>query len=344
MTRILLVVLLALPQCLLANPVQFDIPQLAPATTVPVGQIAPRLPESLHVRLQLDISTLVASGFSGRVEEATIKILAHRPLVQVADFWPRTEMVSQYSSMISVSEEQDRLKQASINAIGGYPGVGSAKSQAYFHDHLNRDVQYQQAPPMQLLSAAGTLHRRSGVYFKLRSTPQVTLEGLRTFVVVLEVPSAWRGDLLEVQANAYGKHKEDSKGMQELGQERFWVAVYRDDDQQAASFAIGFAQQQSKLRILARQNDSRIRKQAYPTPIHRFGEAIDIYEPLVSTDYLNDWMFGSTLNQPNGLLPVDLRAAMLDFSDSRSVMESISGPQLDLRTAGVANHQKAKRF
>ncbi len=128
MTRILLVVLLALPQCLLANPVQFDIPQLAPATTVPVGQIAPRLPESLHVRLQLDISTLVASGFSGRVEEATIKILAHRPLVQVADFWPRTEMVSQYSSMISVSEEQDRLKQASINAIGGYPGVGSAKA------------------------------------------------------------------------------------------------------------------------------------------------------------------------------------------------------------------------
>ncbi len=69
----------------------------------------------------------------------------------------------------------------------------------------------------------------------------MTLEGLRTFVVVLEVPSAWRGDLLEVQANAYGKHKEDSKGMQELGQERFWVAVYRDDDQQAASFAIGFA-------------------------------------------------------------------------------------------------------
>jgi hypothetical protein len=292
----------------------------------------------------LDISTIVTHGFQGVVDEATIKIHTHRPMVQVADFWPRTEMYTQVTTPVSVYEDHDRLKHAWLQGAGGYPGIGSVQGQAYMHDRLNRDVQFQQAPPMQLLSAAGTLNRRSGVFFKLRSTPQATLEGLRSYFITLEVPTAWRGDILEVQAVAYGRFESESQpSMKELGESRFWVAVYRDGDAEAASYALAFARQQDKLRQIASQNNAKIKKQAFPTPVHRLGHALDIYEPLVSTNYLDDWMFGDTSRQPNGLLPVDVRVAMLDFIDSRAIMERMSMAQVDLRPTSIARHAPNSR-
>ncbi len=331
--------LLAIANISLAGVVEFDSQPASPAIPVSSPTIATLLPNSQHVQVKLDISLIVANGFQGTVDEANIKIHTHRPLVQVADFWPRTEMYSQVTTPVSVYEDHDRLKHAWIQGAGGYPGIGSAQGQAYMHDRLNRDVQFQQAPPMQLLSAAGTLNRRSGVYFKLRATPQATLEGMRSFFVTLEVPSSWRGDILEVQSVAYGKMDADSsQSTKELGESRFWVAVYRDSDSEAANYAIAFAQQQNKLRLVASQLNAKINKQAYPTPVHRLGHALDIYEPLVSTNYLEDWMFGETTRQPNGLLPVELRVAMLDFMDSRAIMEKMSAAQVDIRATNIARH------
>jgi hypothetical protein len=336
--------LLAISRISFASVVEFDIQPASPAVLVSPPNIAAQLPESQHVQVKLDISTIVTNGFQGVVDEATIKIHTHRPMVQVADFWPRTEMYSQVTTPVSVYEDHDRLKHAWIQGVGGYPGIGSAQGQAYMHDRLNRDVQFQQAPPMQLLVAAGTLNRRSGVYFKLRSTPQATLEGLRSFLITLEVPTAWRGDILEIQTVAFGRRgPESEQSMKELGESRFWVAVYRDGDTEAANYALAFAQQQNKLRLIAHQYNAKIKKQAYPTPVHRIGHALDMYEPLVATNYLDDWMFGDTSRQPNGLLPVELRVAMLDFIDSRAIMERMSRAQVDLRPTSVARHMPNSR-
>jgi hypothetical protein len=58
-------------------------------------------------------------------------------------------------------------------------------------------------------------------------------------------------------------------------------------------------------------------------------------------DYLEDWIFGETNRHPNASLPVELRVAMLDFVDSRIVMENLSSARLDLRSTSIARHSQS---
>ena len=323
-----------------SSAVQFDVQTIAPAVNV-VSDIVPRqMPESRLVQVKLEVSTIVPSEFQGSFEEAMLKIVTRQPSVQIADYWPRTEMYSPVITPITVAEDYDRMRQASIQGAGGYPGFGAAQGQASFHDNLRRDVQYEQRPSMQLLTAAGTIDRRSGVYFKLRSTPQSVLEGSRSFVLTLEVPLTWRGDVLEFQAIAYGQKNSESNHHHHrkvLGQERFLVAIYADGDSEAAERAMAFVHQQSKLRYVAQQFAENIEKRAYPTPVHKLGKALDIYAPPVPTDYLAQWIFGTAKNQPNARLPVDLRVAMLDFIDSRTAIESLAIPPTNIALHSIAN-------
>jgi hypothetical protein len=290
-----------------------------------------QIPNSQFVQLRLDVSTIVNRDQETSLDEVIVKVYTRRPFVQVADYWPRTEMYSSIVSPMSISESQDQMKQAWMRASGGYPGVGWGQGQAYYHDQVNRDVAFQQAPPMQVLTAAGTLERRSGVFFKLRSSPQSTLEGNRNFLLTLEVPSNWRGDLLEIEVSGLQTTKKETKVLSEL---HGWIAVYRQGDQEAAETAMAFVEQQSRLRSMASAYQSQIKRQAYPTPVHRLGQKLDIYQPLVSPDYLQAWMFGNVGAQPNGLLPVDLRVAMLDFIDSRRALEEFAQPNFKQALAG----------
>jgi hypothetical protein len=321
--------------------VRFDVQPLASAIEVPDTGAIRQMPASRLVQIQFEVSTIVPPEFQGAFDEAMVKMVTRKPSVQVADYWPRTEMYSSIATPLAVAENYERDRQASIQGVGGYPGVGSASGYAYFRDELHRDVHYQQQPPMQLLTASGTIDRRSGVYFKLRSTPQAVLEGSRRFLLTLEVPNDWRGDVLEFHAVAYGrKNPDSSQGHRQLGEARFLVAVYNQGDQEAAEDAMTFVQQQARLRDMANQYASKIQKQAYPTPVHKLGQALDIYEPSVPRDYLNQWIFGSPTEQPNRRLPVDLRVAMLDFIDSRAAIEALAGsPQATSKSKmALANH------
>ncbi len=331
--------------CVLASSlaVQFDVQPLVPAIELAADSLLRQMPESRLVQIKLDISTIVPPEFEGTLDETTIKLITRKAFVQVADYWPRTEMYSSITTPLSVAEDYDRVRQAAIQGAAAYPGLGSASGHAYFHDNLRRDVHYEQQAPMQLLSAAGTFDRRGGVYFKLRSTPHVALEGSRSFLLTLEVPTTWRGDVLEFQAVAYGrKNAESNHGRKQIGDDRFMIAVYNEGDGEAAEYAMKFVQQQSKLRNVARQFATTIEKRAYPTPVHKLGQVLDIYEPLVPDHYLDEWMFGSATKQPNSRLPVDLRVAMLDFIDGRSCIESLAGSSMPATKPMIA-HQTAIR-
>ncbi len=117
MKNLSVLVLLAIANISLAGVVEFDSQPASPAITVSSPTIATLLPNSQHVQVKLDISLIVANGFQGTVDEANIKIHTHRPLVQVADFWPRTEMYSQVTTPVSVYEDHDRLKHAWLQGL-----------------------------------------------------------------------------------------------------------------------------------------------------------------------------------------------------------------------------------
>jgi hypothetical protein len=256
-------------------------------------------------------------------------------MVQVADYWPKTEMYSSIVSPLSVEHQEEQADAFWLQGAAGYPGIGSAQGRWDHRYQTHRDLRYQQAAPMQVLQAAGTLERRSGVFFKLHRTPQATLEGNRSFELTLEVPAGWQADLLEVQVFGYGRPQHQDRP-QLLGQSRFWLAVYLAEDVQAAQAALGFLQQQARLREVSDRYRAKVEKSAYPTPVHRWGEVLDIYQPEVARNYLQQWMFGATSDQPNSRLPVELRVAMLDFIDSRRELEQLSGAQAVPQPARMA--------
>lgn len=306
--------------------VQFDVQPIAPATVVENSSVAPQMPNSRFVQVRLDSSVIVPTAFQGDVVEAVIQISSRKESIQVADYWPKTEMYTTVVGYKLVAENSDHMQRMSLNAVGGYPGIVSANGNTYQHEIDQRAVQYEEEPAKKLLTASGTVGRRTGVYFKLRSTPQMVLEGSRTFVLLLEVPQSWRGDVLEVEMVAYGKGSDNpSKKSKQVGRNRFLVAVYSDGDIAAAESAMRFVQQQSKLRQVANYFADKVEHKSFPSPIHRLGQVLDIYEPIIPSDYLEKWLFGQSGSQPPSALPVDLRVAMLDYADQRTQLESLSG-------------------
>lgn len=305
--------------------VSFDVQPIVPATPVVTSSVQPQIPGSRFVQVRLDINSMVPPEFRGEVVESVVQVSTRSDWVQVADYWPKTELATPVQGSMEVAQNMDQQRESAIQGAVGYLGIGSATGHAFFQENLKLNVQYNQLPPMHLLTAAGTMDRRSGAYFKMKSTPQAILEGARTFELMLEVPQSWRGDILEVRMNAYGtKAQKKSAKHQGVGEGRFLIAVYADGDVEAAEMAMRFVQQQSHLREVADRFAKEVDRTMFPSPMHKLGRALDIYEPRIPRNYLDQWIFGREAQQPIAQLPVDLRVAMLDYSEMKLGMELLA--------------------
>ncbi len=166
--------------------------------------------------------------------------------MQVADYSPRTETYSNVDGNIQVTNQYIRNRDASINATGFYPVFAKADGHASYHDTTHQTIESNMIAAQHLLSAAGTLDRRTGAYFKLRKSPQYVLEGARRFSLLLEVPIGWRADLLEVKTFAFGVSNNHGLGAKDehlLVADRFHVAVYQYGDEAASQNALQFSRQ-----------------------------------------------------------------------------------------------------
>ncbi len=308
--------------------VAFDVNPMAPARESSSIGLLNQLPNSRMVDVQLDVSALFTPGDAAVITEYTVRIVSRHEDVQIADYSPRTEMQSDVFGSMQISQEGDRIREAAIRGVGGYPGVGSAQGYAYYHDNSHETVHYAKKPSMELVNAAGTLERRRGVYFKVRQSSQTTLEGARPFRIVFEVPNSWRADLLDVTIEAAGLENSHSKRPRVLSTQQFVVALYQEYDENAANAATRYVRQQENLKQFAKTYARTIEQRSYPTPIHRLGAKLDMYEPSIPQQWLE------TLVNQQGVsynltklshLPVDLRVAIMNYLDQKHLMESMSG-------------------
>ena len=178
----------------------------------------------------------------------------------------------------------------------------------------------------QIATAAGTIDRRSGVFFRFSSPAAKVLEGQHVVRVTLEVPHAWRGDLLRVNAVAYGKGSDAfaSSSKEPLGRGDFQIAVYQYGDAAAAETAIHFARNQQRLLAAAEGYSAEIARRSNPTPVHKLGAVLDLYRPAIPADWLQQWLYGSAYQKPIVELPVDLKVVMLDFQESRTAQLNLA--------------------
>lgn len=328
--------------CMGRAQVAFDVNQVAPARHNDSIGVMNQMIESKLVDVQLDVSALFTPGDAAIVTEYTVRVVSRHEEVQVADFAPRTEMQSDIFGAMQVSTQSDRMREAAIRGMGGYPGVGSAQGYAFYHDANQENVQYAKKPALEMVSAAGTLERRRGVYFKVRQSSQTTLEGARPFRIIFEVPNSWRADLLDVTIEAAGFEHAGSKRQRVLSTEQFVVAIYLENDEQAARVARNYVRQQQSLQSFAKTFAKTIEQRSFPTPIHKLGAKLDIYQPSIPTNWLEDLIYqqGVSYNMTKlSHLPVDVRVAIMSYLDQKHLIESMSAtrevPRMAARNAAM---------
>jgi hypothetical protein len=227
---------------------------------------------------------------------------------------------------MQVSMDNDRVREGQIQGVGGHPGIGSASGYAYQHDNSHQIVHFAKKPAMEALTASGTIERQRGVYFKMRQSTQLTLEGSRQFRIVFEVPDGWRADLLDVVIEAVGTEA-GHRRQRVLATQPFVVATYQDFDEYAGRAAANYIKQQVALSQTARSFARTIEQRTFPTPLHRLGAKLDMYEPELPAHWFENLVYqaGSGYHISKlSLLPVDVRVAVMNYVDQKNLIESLS--------------------
>lgn len=307
---------------LASDPVVFDVNPIVAAQPLPTQGWASTMANSRFVRIPLQLSSLIDSSLSNDVDEFLFRVETQHQEMQVADFFPKTELTSSVAGQVQVSSLEQEHRELNARGAAGYPGAGWVEGNAQYYGHAATQKAFIERPAMSVLTASGTLGRRSGVYFKFKRSPQTTLEGMHPVEVVMEVPSHWRGGLLDVSMEANG----GGRSRKTLAQQRFLVAVYQAGDDIAEKVARGHVTMEQRLRWVEHQYAREIRKRNEPTPMHRIGVALDIMSPAIPDSWLSQVLFGK-VTYPEGAmskLPVDVRVAILDYIDHRQAMETLA--------------------
>jgi hypothetical protein len=97
---------------------------------------------------------------------------------------------------------------------------------------------YQRIAPKNLVLASGTVNRGNGVFYKLRPSQGISLEGSREFVLLCIVPKTWRGDWCSVICSARtNKRSAISSSVAISGIEHAHVGLYLIGERQASELA-----------------------------------------------------------------------------------------------------------
>ena len=166
------------------------------------------------VELQLRVSVHLLAGNIRDVEEVRIELTDCDSRIRVDSFLPITRLESRLSQDIVWTETTEKGKSLSAS-LGGEAALPMGDVVAQVLPSVkggltNRKVlvetQVRRAPRYAVVTS-GTIAQEHGVFFKLRASPQSTLEGSHALTVRFVVPKNWRGDALRVCCQATGQEK-----------------------------------------------------------------------------------------------------------------------------------------
>lgn len=229
--------------------IAFDFGRIAECIDVTPAESEALYPGEKIVELKLRVSVHLLSGNINDVEEVRIEIGDGDNRMRVHDFSPRTQLTSHWSQDIEwcrTTEDSSTLG-ASLGgelpaAVGGLIAhVTPTISGGMTNGEKITEKQIRVAPKYAVV-ASGTVSQEHGVFFKLRSSPQTSLEGTHEFIVRFIVPEHWRGEGVRVCCQATGTEK-----VLWMKQQATWaqacrgVALYLAGDAKARQAAMRFA-------------------------------------------------------------------------------------------------------
>ncbi len=192
----------------------FDFGRTAECAEVTSGDGNEVFPDEKIIELKLRVSLHLLSGSMDDVQEVRIEISDRDGRMRVRSFSPITRLESDLSEDIRWTKTTESAKSfgASLGArapvplgeVVGHvtPSVNSGLSRRDVVTETQKRV-----APKHVVVASGTIDQEHGVFFKLRGSPQTSLEGVHALSVRFVVPENWRGDVVRVRCRATGKEK-----------------------------------------------------------------------------------------------------------------------------------------
>lgn len=217
----------------------FDAAGAVECRDVTTGEFAAMNPGEKVIEARFRISVLFEEGKQENLEDVMVVIESPDKRLLVTDFAPKTELGTDVSGPISAVDMNEHTNSAgAMLGASGVGHLGAAQAQLNDSKHKMANRTYKQLPAKYLLLASGTTLGEHGVFFKIKASPQTSLEGAKEFTCWFVVPRNWRGDwcLLSCKARAYHRNYFTSR-LEICGQTDVVVGLYLAGDEQGKALA-----------------------------------------------------------------------------------------------------------
>ena len=277
------------------------------------------------IEIVVPVSVEIAPRDRDNVEEIRFDVSWNRNAYPLADYGPKTQTVSDIEGLISVEKSNGQSSGIGLNVSGSYEVVsGSAKAETSKRN--DKTVRYQEVPEHDVLIASGTIRRGTGAFFRYHPSRRTVFEGGREIVLAYRVPSSWRGGILKIECRASGNRKVLGTWSEPFEVSRaFIVPIHIEDDLEARSTAMEFAQSEQELR--GAWNRLEQQKKQDNNRLFTFAQ----YPPLIESSLPEDWVHhliqsgdDSYLANYKRRLPKSLRRSAEDFVEIRSKLLAMS--------------------
>ncbi|MBB3208213.1 hypothetical protein FHS27_004040 [Rhodopirellula rubra] len=324
--------------------ISFDLP----ATAVAVPVVCER-PDDLitsdagePVEITLRLSSLVSGSVFPQIDRWMIRCVPRNPSWRVVNYSPRTETASEYAGPIQVktSDEDSQSFGMAVDVVQG--SIGKAHVGGDKGSKQTESLQFDRHAPLHAVTAAGTIERGRGVYYKLRWTSTQVLEGEKEFKLTFDVPAGFRSGLVDVSVVAFGRSSkkssvsdafsqipvlgEDRDAMRPLGEGRFVVAVHAEGDPVAWQAARDFADAEATLRHEARNVRATSPARSLSTLLRHVAAKLDSDAVDLHSDWAERLIFANADPYTDPIirkLPADVRVVALEYCDARRAVETL---------------------
>jgi hypothetical protein len=303
--------------------IQFDLPPTMVAETVTQDTA------TLTARCELRISSLIATPGTPVIDQWLVQCQPRDPAIRIVDYAPKTEADSDVEGPIQIKISDEQTGSVGLSLDGNYGhslhgGVGADRG-----SKSTNSRQYNMAAQAQTVTAAGTINRGRGVYFKLRRSAHQILEGEKVFQITLRVPRHWRGSLIDVSVVAQSERKSLGgwdRQVKTLGASKFVVAAYAGGDTEAEKLSRQLAEAEQHLQDWASTQTAH-RDTSLPALLRQVAVKLELEQPEQDLRWIRRLMAGDAdpyLDQEIQRLPMDVRIAVLEYCELREEFDRLS--------------------
>ncbi|MEO8498110.1 MAG: hypothetical protein ABI614_23840 [Planctomycetota bacterium] len=325
---VLCVAVVSFPTLAAAKPprVRFDTMPAVACRDVTDDEFTSINPGERLLEAKFEISSILDAGSEADLVEFFFRMTSPQQSFRIADYSPRTTLVSDYCGGITIEKKQEDSKGLGLALSGGWQAANvTGHGEAGTKDTLT--TKYELVAPMESVTASGTIQNGYGVYFKLRRSKQDTLEGAKEFQVIFRAPRQWRGDILQVYCEARGIQRGFVHQLDEAsrcGIAQFPIALYLAGDEEAKRIAEQFATSNHRLRSTAVNSQDEIKRRSYPTVLHELGGLLELAEPKIPASWLEQLLSdGAPGYEFENRLPAQLRSAASDYLTAKRELRKL---------------------